>query len=154
MKTHTETDAATYLAQFLEADDPAALDWLREGLIAWRACDGVVSLERCLRLPGSPQACARAARDRWISIASAEVDGETPWARASALAVFMTRHRHTLYGYVRRNERPRGALELALVNALRTGAPLPRSAKQVQRILDAEIQKRVPNISLESTACG
>lgn len=146
--------AAAHLARFLQADDRAALDWLRRGLAAWRDADGAVPLERCLHLPGSPAACARLERDRWIAIASTEVDGETPWARASALAVFMTRHRHTLYGYVRRNERPRGALELALVNALRSGAPLPRSAKQVQRILDAETQKRVPNIPLDSTACG
>ena len=75
-------------------------------------------------LPRSlPSADCRAARDRLLREAAALIPG-TPWRRAETLAALIQRFHN-----------PVDDLRRLLWLAERTGAPLPRSTRQVFRIL-------------------
>lgn len=66
------------------------LDMLQRGFTAFLDADGVVPLERCLRLPNSPVSFRKAQRNRWLLEVAKAVEGETAWAKCTAASAALT----------------------------------------------------------------
>ena len=109
--------------------DPRLDPWLARGLRVWTRLRGAVPLERCLRLPSSARAYARAERDYWLRVACGH-------------CITVAELHREIEGTVWRLRiwRERGVpdratpLQVAIFNAFELGAPVP-TVRQLQRIV-------------------
>lgn len=138
-----QADVALLASFAAGRDDPAAIELLRDALRRWMASDGLLPLQRYMRLK-TPADLRRADRDRWLRRAAAHV------CDVGELAVAVRRFEAGAWRSWRHGDVPPGQaseLEQALFFALRAGA-LPASAKQLGRIVrDTDWRGDVPAIA-------
>jgi hypothetical protein len=134
---HEELERARRVA----GGQPAAqdLDWLSKGFRAFLASGGVLSLERCLRLPKKSGGLPRAFRDYWLRQAWSAMEGDlSPWRRSKALAAAIQSFR--LRQWPRWRDLPEApasarAVDIALHQAFRSCEILPLTAMQLHNIM-------------------
>lgn len=125
-----------------ERIDGDTLRWLIEGFRKFDQHDGVLPLERCLRLPTVAQQ-RRAERDYWLRAAAVLLDESRPVLLATKLAdsfeAFMSRGPWRQWRAL--SEPPETATELqrAMFHAARASGGKPPKWRQVRRVLDAVV---------------
>ncbi len=65
--------------------------FLADGAGSFLRAGGVVPLEKCLRLPGTPARLRKARRDVWLRAAWDAVEADSDWGRSCALALEVAR---------------------------------------------------------------
>ena len=120
--------------------DAETSDWLASGFSAWLNAGGTLPLLRCLGMPATVPRVKIAMRDLWLKEAAGFIAASKPWARAKALSEEGDHfERRTWPAWRHLDTPPRHATELQkrLFLALKTGAGLPGTPKQMANILEA-----------------
>lgn len=116
---------------------PTEAEALQRGFEAWLSAGGALSLERCLKLPTSTKAMARAERDKWLVCAWRLIDEAGPWLKSVALCKELQTFEARIWPAWRGGDAPPpGASELrsALFRVLKTGARVPGTAQQIHNV--------------------
>ena len=120
--------------------DAETTDWLASGLSAWLNAGGTLPLLRCLGMPATVPKVKIAMRNLWLKEAAQFIEAKTPWAKAKTLCEETGRfERRTWPAWRHFDTPPSHATELQkrLFLALKTGAGLPGTVKQMSNILEA-----------------
>jgi hypothetical protein len=120
-----------------ELDNETA-DWIVRGFEIWIRNGGVLPLDRCLGLPSNPKNLKIATRNYWLIEASKLIPANSYWHRACLLKKEADKfHGWQWDCWKSRMLPPAHATELQklLFCALKSGAYLPSTNKQYQRII-------------------
>lgn len=123
----------------LGAVDDFAAAWISEGFNAWIRSGCSIPLQRCLGLPTNPDHARKAIRDVWLAEAGKLIEAGSSWRRAKRLKEYVERfERREWVSWKKARIHPTYATELEglMFFALKSGATLPGTVRQYQRILD------------------
>ncbi|MGZ9045943.1 MAG: hypothetical protein ACXW24_16095 [Telluria sp.] len=112
--------------------------WVGRGFAACLVDMGAIPLERCLRLPTTPNGWRELRRDQWLCKAASLIDAQRAWVGAESLHTEWTRFIGSLWLLWRDDESPPShatALSEALFYATRLNRSETLGTKQIRRIV-------------------